>query len=121
MLSEYDVGLTAGAEHAVADHAPRPIADLFARLEHHEHGARPPGTARGEQVDGTGEPGRVHVVPARCITGTSPPSASGARTVLSVSPVFSSTGSASMSARSITVGPVPFRSTPVRPRPVCTS
>ena len=59
------------------------------------------------------------------MTGVDCPAAFLTTTVLAKgSPVFSSTGSASSSVRSITVGPVPFRSTatmPVLPTPVVTS
>ena len=63
--------------------------------------------------------------PQACATGTVLPAASVAVAVLAYGrPVASFTGSASMSARSITVGPSPLRSsptTPVRPTPVVTS
>ena len=56
--------------------------------------------------------------PQACITGVSFPSASVAVTVLAYGrPVSSLTGSASMSARSITVGPSPFFSSPTTPVP----
>jgi hypothetical protein len=56
--------------------------------------------------------------PKACITGVSFPSASVAVTVLAYGrPVSSLTGSASMSARSITVGPSPFFSSPTTPVP----
>jgi hypothetical protein len=63
--------------------------------------------------------------PQACITGVSWPSGPVAVAVLAYgNPVASSTGSASMSARSITVGPSPLESrptTPVSPTPLVTS
>ncbi len=56
--------------------------------------------------------------PQACITGTSAPREFVARPVLAYGkPVCSSTGSPSMSARSSTVGPAPFESTPTTPVP----
>ena len=56
--------------------------------------------------------------PQACITGTSTPASSFATTRLAYgSPVFSSTGSASMSARISTVGPLPFFITATTPKP----
>ena len=52
------------------------------------------------------------------MTGTSLPSVSVARAVLAYAkPVRSSTGRASMSARSSAVGPAPLRRTPTTPVP----
>jgi hypothetical protein len=63
--------------------------------------------------------------PQACITGTGCPAAFFAVTRLAKgAPVFSSTGNASSSVRSMTVGPAPLRSsptTPVPPTPVVTS
>lgn len=63
--------------------------------------------------------------PQACITGTVLPSESVAVALLAYgAPVASAIGNASMSARSITVGPAPFFSnptTPVLPTPVVTS
>ena len=54
--------------------------------------------------------------PQACITGTCFPVLSVAVSVLAYGkPVSSCTGSASMSARSMTVGPSPLRSTPTTP------
>ncbi len=63
--------------------------------------------------------------PQACITWTVSPASFFAVTWLAYArPVFSSTGSASMSARTRTVGPAPFfmtATTPVFPTPVATS
>src|SRR4051794_12861387 len=63
--------------------------------------------------------------PQACMTGTSvPPSVTARATLAYANPVFSSTGRASMSARSRTTGPAPLRSrptTPVPPTPTVTS
>ena len=63
--------------------------------------------------------------PHACMTGTSWPAAFFVVAVLAkASPVFSATGSASSSVRSITVGPAPFfmiATMPVLPTPVVTS
>lgn len=56
--------------------------------------------------------------PHACMTGTSRPSPSTAVALLAYgSPVFSSTGRASKSARSMTTGPSPLRITPTTPVP----
>ena len=63
--------------------------------------------------------------PHACMTGVGWPSASRTTTVLANDkPVFSSTGSASSSVRSMIVGPGPFfriATMPVPPTPVVTS
>ncbi len=54
--------------------------------------------------------------PQACITDTSCPAAFFIRTVLAYgSPVFSSTGSASISVRTSSVGPAPFFNSPTMP------
>ena len=109
----------------VVDHLPGAVAELLGGLEQRDDAPVPVAAGVREQRGRPEQAGDVDVVPAgvhhRHLVAVQVPGGHGARVR---QPVRSLTGSASMSARSSTVGPSPLRSTPttpVPPMPSCTS
>ena len=126
-MAPADIGMTCWArmtsgfgslQEPIVDHRPRPGGRLLRGLEQRDQRSAPNLPCGPEQHAGACQPGDVHIMAAACITGVSPPSGSLAVTVLAYAkPVASLMGKASISARSITVGPLPLFSTPTTPVP----
>ena len=125
MLAKDHIRLRKALEKPVVDHGLRAFRRLLSGLKDRHQRPAPCRARLGEQFGGADEPGHMHVMAAHMTDRHGLALSIGDRHLAGIGkPVASSTGSASISARSMTVGPSPLRSrptTPVLPTPVVTS
>ena len=125
VLAEHDIGLGEALEQAVVDHGLRALRRLLAGWKTAISVPCQASRALREQRGRADQPGHVHVMAAGMRHRHRVPVAIRRRDLAGIGQAGRFLdGSASMSARSMTVGPSPLRSrptTPVLPTPVVTS